>query len=420
MSEALIAQVEVTPEEDRARRDRFPVGAAITFEDLELAGHEGAIDSLREAEPVSWVPALGGWLVTGREPARHALHPRTATTVEAQENLVRASLGRMMLTVDGDEHARMRGALDAPFRVRAVEERFGDAIRSLASELAAAMEPLLGQGTEEDAAQGAERGVELGKAFAAPFAVRMAGQALGLSLHDVPLIDGFYADFAAAMVYDGDPEPQRRADAARKDLNELLLAELARCRREPDRSLTAALAQDGRGLSDDEIVAQLRVVMFGAIETIQASVMNTLLLLLRHPDQRALVVEDPSLLPEAVDEAVRLIPPVAFIERWTRASITLAGVGIGAHEFIGVSVLGANRDPASFADPLAFDVRRANANQALSFSFGIHACLGLHLARLQTVIAVGEILRRFPALTLREYDAPSGFAFRRPASMWMT
>lgn len=405
MTETLVDQVEISHAEDTARRERFPRGAAVTFEDLEQAGREHVIDDLREREPVSWVPALGGWLVTSREAARQALHPRTSTTVEAEQNLVRASLGTMMLTVDGTEHARMRTALDAPFRVKEVEERFGAPIRSLVDDLI------------DDLRKRPEAEPELGKGFAAPFAVRMAGQALGLSLEDVPLIDGCYADFAAAMVYDGNPEPVLRAEAARAELNTLLLDELARCRRTPDRSLTSALAADSRGLTDDEIVAQLRVVMFGAIETIQASVMNTVLLLLTHPDQLELVRAEPGLLDGAVAEAIRVVPPVAFIERWTREAVRIGEVDIPAAEFVGVSVVGANRDPATFPQPELFDCRRANAARALSFSFGIHACLGLHLARLQTVLAVGGLLDRLPGLTLVSHEPPSGFAFRRPATM---
>src|SRR5690242_21734905 len=92
----LLAQARVDAGTDAARRERFPAGAAIAFSDLEDAGGEAALDRLREAEPVSWLPALGGWPVTGHAQARAALSPRAATTVEAEQNLVRASLGRMI------------------------------------------------------------------------------------------------------------------------------------------------------------------------------------------------------------------------------------------------------------------------------------------------------------------------------------
>ena len=154
----LLPQVEVDAAEDAARRERFPVGAAIEFADLEAAGGERALDRLREAEPVSWLPALGGWLVTGHAAARAALSPRTATTVEAEPNLVRASLGRMMLTSDGGEHTRMRAPFERPFRMRDSGDLFGAAVAEAAADLARRAR--------------AGRRVRARRAFAAPFAIR--------------------------------------------------------------------------------------------------------------------------------------------------------------------------------------------------------------------------------------------------------
>jgi len=397
----LLQQAQVDSGTDAARRERFPVGAAMTFADLEHAGGEAALDRLRDAEPVSWLPALGGWLVTGQAGAREALSPRAATTVEAEQNLVRASLGRMMLTSDAGEHTRMRAPFERPFRMREATELFGPAIADTAAELTEAVAPA-GE-------------CELGADFAAPYAIRMAGRMLGLSLGDAARIDAFYDAFAGAMSYDGNPEPQRLADAARDELNAILHAELERCRTDPDASITSQVANDpAAGLTDAEIASQLRVIMFGAIETIQGAVMNTMLLLLRHPDAQARARDDATALAGAVDEALRMIPPVAFMERWTHAPIDVGGVPIGAGEFVGVSVIAANRDPAVFADPLRFDPDRANARHALSFSFGEHHCLGAHLARLETVAAVGRLLEALPGVELIEVDEPSGFAFRRP------
>jgi cytochrome P450 len=285
--------------------------------------------------------------------------------------------------------------------MREATELFGGAIADTAAELAEAMVPA-GE-------------CELGAVFASPYAIRMAGRMLGLSLGDAGRIDAFYDAFAGAMSYDGNPEPQRLADAARAELNAILQAEIDRCRRTPDASVTSQVANDaGAGLTDPEIAAQLRVIMFGAIETIQGAVMNTILLLLRNPDALAACRADPAVLSGAVDEALRMIPPVAFMERWTRAPVEIGGVAIGTGEFVGVSAIAANRDPAVFADPLRFDAARGNARHALSFSFGEHHCLGAHLARLETVTAVGRLLEALPGLELVEVDEPGGFAFRRP------
>jgi cytochrome P450 len=397
-----VHQVQVDAATDEARRARFPMGAALTFADLEQPGREPALDALRDAEPVSWVPAIGGWLVTSRQAARDVLANPVAT-VEAEENLVRASLGVMMLSTDGDEHARLRKPFEPAFKITAVEQTFADVIRGEASSL---LGELVSTGSGE-----------IGERFAAPFAVRMAGRMLGISLENTRQIAEFYAAFAAAMVYDGNPEPQRQADRARADLNLILHRELDRSRQRGGRSITSLVAGSADGITDDEVVAQLRVIMFGAIETIQASIMNTLLLLLRNPEQLAAVRGDDTLLTGAAEEARRLIPPVSFAERWTREPLPVGGVTIPAGEFIGVSILAANRDPDVFADPARFDVRRKNTSRALGFSFGPHVCLGLHMARLETRIALGEILARLPGLRLVNHEAPGGFAFRRPATM---
>jgi cytochrome P450 len=254
--------------------------------------------------------------------------------------------------------------------------------------------------------------------FAAPFAIGVAGDILGLSLDDVPRIHGFYEAFAGAMTYDGDPEPQRRADAARAAFNEILLVELARAREQPDGSIASAVVNEpATELTDEEIAAQLRVILFGAIETVESMVVNAVMLLLEHPDQLAAVRADADLVANAVEEAMRLIPPVAFIERWTAGPTEIGGVELGRGEFVGISTLAAGRDPEVFPDPVRFDVRRENARHHLAFSFGVHHCLGFNMARMQGPLAVAAVLERLPGLELVDPPEPQGFAFRRPPAL---
>jgi cytochrome P450 len=403
----LVPQVELTEAEEAARRERFPVGATIEFADLEEHARAPALDRLREAEPVSWVPALGGWLVTSHPLARSVLARTGDFTVWAEPNLVRASLGVMMLTSDPPEHERQRRPFDEPFRMRSVRERFEGRV-------SARVEALV----DELAPRGS---CELVADFAAPFAIGVAGDILGLSLDDVPKIQGFYEAFAGAMTYDGDPEPQRRADVARAAFNEILLGELARAREKPDGSITSAVVNEpSTELADDEIVAQLRVILFGAIETVESMVTNAVFLLLGHPDQLAAVRGERALVANAVEEAMRLIPPVAFIERWTPAPASIAAVELGRGEFVGISTLAANRDPEVFDDPLRFDVRRDNCRHQLAFSFGVHHCLGFNMARMQGPLAVEAILERLHGLELVDPPEPHGFAFRRPPELQLT
>jgi cytochrome P450 len=401
---SLVPQLELGEAEEAERRERFPVGAAIEFADLEEHGRAPALDRLREAEPVSWVPALGGWLVTSYPLARSVLARTTDFTVWAEPNLVRASLGVMMLTSDPPAHERERQPFDEPFRMRAVRERFEARVSVRVDRLLDRLAPL--------------GSCELVVDFAAPFAIGVASDVLGLSLDDVPRIQAFYEAFAGAMTYDGDPEPQRRADAARDALNEILTAELVRVREDPDGSITSAVVNDPRTeLADDEIIAQLRVILFGAIETVESMVVNAVLLLCEHPDQLAAVRRDPGLVANAVDEAMRVIPPVAFIERWTSAPTSLGDVELRRGEFVGISTVATNRDPEMFEDPLRFDARRANARHHLAFSFGVHHCLGFNMARLEGPIAVKAIFDRLSGLQLVEAPEPRGFAFRRPPAL---
>jgi cytochrome P450 len=401
---ALVRQVELDDGELARRRERFPDGAAIEFVDLEQQERAPALDRLREREPVSWVPALGGWLVTSHALGRELLSPRLPFTVLAEENLVRASLGVMMLTSDGAGHERRRAPFDEPFRMRSVQARFAAPVEARVEALLDGLAP---RGEAELAAE-----------LASPFAIGVAGDILGLSLDDVPRIRGFYDAFAGAMTYDGDPEPKRRADEARAELDTILLAELARVRAAPDGSVTSAVAAAGAGgLADAEIVSELRVILFGAIETVESMLLNAVLLLLGHPDQLDAVRGDPSLLPNAVEEVLRCIPPVAFIERWSAEPLTLGAVELGRGEFVGVSTVAANRDPAVFPDPLRFDVRRSNARHHLAFSHGGHHCLGFNMARLQGATALRMLLARLPRLELVHAPEPTGFAFRKPAEL---
>ena len=393
----LLEPVAISSSEDRERRARFTHGATFTLEELSSERAPEHLASLRASEPVTWMPELGGWLVSSRELAREVLLPREDVSVESEQNMVRASLGRMMLTVDEPTHERMRGPFDAHFRPRAVRESFEGVCARVARDLLSAWSP--GE-------------VELSVAFARPYAILMAAEVLGIELGDVDAMIETYDAFAAAMEYTGDPEPLERARRAREALDVLLAKSLDGAG--PGTSLSAGLVSDDLALSRAELIDQLRVIMFGSIETIQASVLNTIYLLGRDDVTRRELIERSVDVQSVVNESLRLIPPVAFVERWAKDDLEIGGVEVRRGEFIGVSVLGANHDPMVFNSPERFDVHRANAHQSLSFSFGTHHCLGFHLAKLQTNIALEQLMERLGDFTLVEVDEPEGFAFRKP------
>ena len=153
--------------------------------------------------------------------------------------------------------------------------------------------------------------------------------------------------------------------------------------------------------------------------------MDAIMHLLSHPDQLAYVKASPGLLANAVEESLRLEPAAAIVDRYATADVELAGAPIGRGELVRVSIAGANRDPAVFADPDRFDVRRSNARRHVAFAHGPHACIAMHLARLETHTAVERLLSRLPALRLdpAAATAPRGLVFRKPPALrvlWTT
>jgi cytochrome P450 len=159
--------------------------------------------------------------------------------------------------------------------------------------------------------------------------------------------------------------------------------------------------------------------MFGGIETTEGMIANALLHLLSSPGQLALVLGDPGLVPAAVEESLRLEPAAAVVDRYATAGTRLGEAGIRAGDQVTVSIAGANRDPAVFGDPDAFDLRRPNAGRQLAFAHGPHFCLGAHLARLEAQVAVATVLARLPGLRLDpgHASAPRGLVFRKPPDL---
>jgi cytochrome P450 len=189
--------------------------------------------------------------------------------------------------------------------------------------------------------------------------------------------------------------------------------------RDPRASLLAGAASQAGGLTRAEVVSNAAVLMFGGIETTEGMIANAVLHLLAHPEQRALVEGDRGLLPNAVEESLRLEPAAAVIDRYATADVRLGDASIRRGELVTISIAGANRDPDFFPDPDRFDVRRENAGKQIAFAAGPHVCLGMHLARLEAQTAIGRLLDRLPRLRLdpAHPTAPRGLVFRKPPEL---
>ncbi len=385
-----------------SRHASFPVGVAASLDELEADPHP-LLARLRAREPVSWLPALDGWLVTRRALAMRTMRDPDAFTVDDPRFSTGQVVGPSMLTLDGSEHSRHRDPFAPPFRLAAVRERFTALVESETDALIDAIEP--------------HGRAELRRGLAGPLATTVVAHALGIQGASADTILGWYdaiVDSVTGVESGRPPTPAgREAFAALRSGVEPNLG------RDPHSSLVAAAAGEAGSLTPPEVVSNAAVLMFGGIETTEGMIANAVLHLLAHPEQLALVKADRDLLPNAVEESLRLEPAAAVIDRYATRDVHLGGASIRRGELVTISIAGANRDPETFADPDRFDVRRENARRHLAFAGGPHVCIGMHLARLEAQTAIARLLERLPRLRLDpdRPAAPRGLVFRKPPEL---
>ncbi len=386
----------------RRRETTYPIGAAVSLEELDLDPHP-VLSRLREREPVSWLPALGGWLVTRRDLALQTMRDAENFTVDDPRFSTGQVVGPSMLTLDGAEHGRHRDLFAGPFRHDAVQERFTTLVEAETERLIDAIE--------------LEGRSELRRSLAGPLAARLAADTLGLEGTDTAAMLGWYKAIVDSVT--GVAEGKLVTQAGTEAFGELRSSVEPMLDRDPDSSLVAAAASDAGGLTHAEVVSNVAVLMFGGIETTEGMIANAILHLLSNPEQRALVADDRTLLPNAVEESLRLEPAAAVIDRYATGDVRLGEASIGERELISISLAGANRDPDFFPEPDRFDVRRENARHQIAFAHGPHVCLGMHLARLEAQTAIARLLDRLPRLRLdpAHPSAPRGLVFRKPPTL---
>jgi cytochrome P450 len=378
----------------------YPLGAAVTLARLEHDPHP-VLARLREHEPVSWLPALGGWLVTRRDLALEVMRDPDRFTVDDPRFSTGQVVGPSMLTLDGADHTRHRRPFARPFRLDAVRERFTASVAGETDRLIDAIAP---------------RGeAELRRELAGPLAAAVVTQALGLEEAGTAEVLGWYDAIVASVT--AITAGHGPTEAGRRGFEQLRAAIEPALEREPDTSLVAAAAGDAGGLARHEVVANAAVLLFGGIETTEGMIANAIAHLLSHPDELAAVRAEPALLVNAIEESLRLEPAAAVIDRYATRDTELAGAAIGARELVVVSIAGANRDPSVFPAPDAFLVRRPNAKLHAAFAYGPHVCIGMHLARLEAHTAVARVLERLSGLRLEREPAPRGLVFRKPQAL---
>ena len=261
------------------------LGASVTVADLEGDPH-ALLARLREQEPVSWLPAIDGWLVTRRDLALEAMRDAGRFTVHDPRFTTAQVVGESMLSLDGAEHTRHRAPFVAPLRLGEVRRRLADAVAAEAERLADELAP---------------RGeAELRRGFAGPLAAAAVTHALGLDGASTGAVLGWYDAIVAAVT---DLSAGRPAGP-----------EAARAVEE----LGAAVDLDAAGLSAAEVRSNVAVLLFGGIETTEGMIANALLHVLAEPVAR-------EQLPAAVEESLRLEPAAAVIDRYATRDTSSAG-----------------------------------------------------------------------------------------------
>ncbi|MEV0387369.1 cytochrome P450 [Nonomuraea sp. NPDC050643] len=347
--------------------------------------------AVRERSPVARLTGAGFgpyWVVTRHEEARAMLNdPRLEINggsfmrPDVPEHCL--PYLRTMAEMNGPEHARLRRLVAPAFTPRKAAA-FGPRMEAI-------VEGLLDDLPWEDGS------VDLLAYFARPLPVDVICELVG-----IPAADRRRWRAYGAAVAKGHGEEFGRAIPEILDGAKTAIAQATT---EPGDDLISDLArvmeEDGDRLSDAELVGMVWMLVLAG-QTPANLIANAMATLFAHPGQLAALRDDPGLMPRAVEEVIRWCGPAMLtVPRFAGEDLEIAGVRIGKGEPVSASVVAVNRDPRVFGvDAGRFDITREPYTGHLGFSHGPHFCVGASLARVQTGLALGALLRRFPGLEL--------------------
>jgi len=360
---------------------------------------------LRESDPMHRSWAGGGWVLSRYDDVKAVLGDKAYSADERNWSLYpmfrrrsRAyGLGdpyeedRMtMLRTDPPDHTRLRKLVSKAFTPRAVES-----LRGRAEEI---LDELLSM-------RGGRGRLELVADLAAPFPIIMIAEMLGVPAEDRDRFR-YWSDEAVKTLGDNTMEETIEGLAAMREFGDYIERVAEQRRTEPRDDLLSGLVaaeEEGDRLSMSELRATCVLLMVAGNETTTSLIGNAVLALLRHPEQAELLRAEPKRIAGAVDELLRYDSPVQLTSRIATRDAELHGARVRAGQQMVLLLGSANRDPAAFERPDELDVTR-DAGHHLSFSFGLHRCLGAQLAKLEGELALEALLARFPGLKLA--DAP--------------
>lgn len=245
--------------------------------------------------------------------------------------------------------------------------------------------------------------VDLVRDFSFPLPAIVIAELLGVPAQDREDFK-HWSDQLSAIVF-GSPDRAGRAAVAAAGSERFAgyFGELIdRYRAHPEDNLVSALIEvtdddpEGAGLASDELIGACTMLLFGGHETTTTLVTNAMRSLMSHPDERRRLVEDPSLIGQAIEELHRFDGSTKVMVRVVGEAHERSGERFDTGQTVFLGVMAANRDPSMFAEPDRLDITRSNARSHLGFGYGIHFCLGAALARLEAEVAISALVRRFP------------------------
>jgi cytochrome P450 len=389
LQDGLLQHIDDVHEVLRAARERHRVMVGNPFAASVKASSLGAVD----------LTALG------YDECATVLGDSETYSTSLYADIMGVVMGRTMLQLDGPEHRTHRLLVTPAFRQKLLERWRTELVEVVVNEL-----------IDRFAARGS---AELVREFTFAFPVQVIARMLGLPRADYVRFQRLSIELLN-VVYDWD-----RGMAASQALRDYFANVLAERRRNPQDDLISTLAEcelDGQRLTDEDVFAFLRLILPAGVETTYRSSGNLLVALLTNPQHIEAVRSEPKLLGHAIEEGLRWEPPITSLIRSAVRDTELGGVHVNAGTTITVSVAAANRDPERYENPDTFDPYREDISH-LTFGHGPHVCLGMHLARMESAVALQALFDRLPDIRLDpNAEAPriSGVAFRSPASLPVT
>lgn len=313
-------------------------------------------------------------------------------------------MGPTILAMEGKKHRDHRNLVSAAFKSKALAQWEPKIVRPICNAL---IDEFIETGE-----------ADLVRNFTFEFPTRVIARLLGLPDDDLPM---FRTRAVQLISYNVRYERAFEASAALRDYFQ---DQIDKRRSKPTEDIIGDLVTaeiDGEKLSDEAIYSFLRLLLPAGLETTYRSSGNLLYLLLTHPDQFAAVQENPGLLPQAIEEGLRFETPLTTVQRFTTEDVELDGVTIPERSVVGVCIGSANRDEQRWERSEEFDIFRKPIPH-ISFAAGEHTCMGLHLARLETRVAIECLLNRLTNMNLVTDDDPHiyGQPFRSPTAVPVT